>query len=85
MYYVYVLRNAAGRLYIGSSAAPDERLASHNAGRVRSTKAHRPWQRILLEQHPDRDTATRRERYLKSGWGHRWLEKRLTDSGGLVP
>ena len=76
MYYVYVLENAgSGRLYIGSSAQPDERLTAHNAGRVRSTKAYRPWTRVLLEEHPDRDGAVRRERYLKSGWGRRELVK----------
>jgi len=83
MYYVYVLRSqTAGRLYIGSSATPDERLASHNAGRVKSTRSARPWTRLLLESHPDRQTAEKRERYLKSGWGRRWLSRHLT--GGLA-
>ena len=78
MYYVYVLQSIGNkRLYIGSSASPDERLASHHAGRVPSTKSHRPWVRILLEEHPDRDTAVRRERYLKSGWGRSWLRTQL--------
>jgi putative endonuclease len=81
MYYVYVLMNAKGRLYIGSTADPDSRLRSHNAGRVRSTKAHRPWRRVLLETHPDRETAAKRERYLKSGWGRRWLHKHITNPG----
>ncbi|HOW98061.1 MAG TPA: GIY-YIG nuclease family protein [Kiritimatiellia bacterium] len=76
MYFVYVLKSQTGsRLYIGSSASPEERLAAHNAGRVRSTKAYRPWARILLETHPDRTTAEKRERYLKGGWGHRWLKQ----------
>ncbi len=77
--YVYVLRNRLGRLYIGSTADPDERLKSHNAGRVRSTKAHRPWRRVRLEAHADRNAAVRRERYLKSGWGRRWLQGVTTD------
>jgi putative endonuclease len=68
-YFVYVLRSTvAERLYIGSSAEPDARLKSHNFGRVRSTKAWRPWERVLLEQYPDRATAEKREDYLKSGW-----------------
>ncbi len=73
-YYVYVLRSELkDRLYIGSSADPDARLTSHNFGRVCSTKKWRPWQRILLEEHSDRTTAVKRERYLKSGWGRREL------------
>ena len=64
-----------GRMYIGSSANPDTRLAAHNAGRVRSTKSLRPWKRIFIEEHNDRNTAQKRERYLKSGWGRQWLKK----------
>ena len=73
-YYLYVLQSTrADRTYIGSSAEPDERLGSHNAGRVRSTKAWRPWQLVFLEEYQDRATAEKRERYLKSGWGRREL------------
>ena len=73
-YYLYVLRSTrADRLYIGSSAEPDERLKSHNFGRVCSAKAWRPWERVLLEEYQDRATAEKRERYLKSGWGRREL------------
>ena len=82
MYFVYVLCSAShDRLYIGSSAAPDERLQSHNASRVRSTKAYRPWVRVLLEEYADRETAEKRERYLKSGWGRKELKKRLAAEG----
>jgi putative endonuclease len=45
----------------------------HNAGRTAWTKRARPWVRVLLEEQSDRQTAVRRERYLKSGWGRRWL------------
>ena len=81
MYFVYVLRNKDSRLYIGSSASPDERLASHNAGQVRTTKAGRPWQRIHIEEHSDRSLAEKRERYLKSGWGRRWLQRHVPSIG----
>ena len=78
MYYVYVLKSKdTDRLYIGSTAHYEERLQSHNAGRVRSTKRHRPWERVLLEIYPDRNRAEQRERYLKSGWGRTWLEKHI--------
>jgi putative endonuclease len=77
LYFVYVLKNHSGRFYIGSSAKPDQRLAAHNSGKVRSTKKHRPWQRIVLEEHPDRQEAESREKYLKSGWGRQWLKKHI--------
>ena len=78
-YYVYVLYTPRfDRLYIGSSAEPDERLTSHNAGRGGWTKHFRPWVRVLLEAHPTREAAAKREKYLKSGWGRRWLMKQLS-------
>jgi putative endonuclease len=85
MYYVYVLRSRnQGRHYIGSSANPDKRLIAHNAGRVRSTKKWRPWERVFLEEHPNRVAAEKRERYLKSGWGRRWLRKCLLGADALI-
>ncbi|MEN8255646.1 MAG: GIY-YIG nuclease family protein [Verrucomicrobiota bacterium] len=85
MYYVYVLHSIEhDRLYVGSSAKPDERLKSHNAGRVKSTKAYRSWERIFLEEHSDRNAAEKRERYLKSGWGRRWLKENLWRDGRVV-
>ncbi len=84
MYFVYVLRSAlTDRLYIGSSGEPDSRLQSHNAGRGGWSKRYRPWVRIVLEEHPDRETAERREQYLKSGWGRRWLRETLRTEGWL--
>ena len=80
--FCYVLQSkSTGSLYIGSSAAPDQRLASHNAGRVRSTKSARPWIRVHLEDFEDRQTAEKRERYLKSGYGRRWLLRHLNLEG----
>ncbi|RKY37543.1 MAG: GIY-YIG nuclease family protein [Candidatus Omnitrophota bacterium] len=80
MYFVYILLSKRfKKLYIGSSASPDKRLASHNAGRVVSTKKYRPYERIFLETHKDRISAEKRERYLKSGWGRRWIKKNLEE------
>jgi len=83
MHYVYVLvSNATGRLYIGSSASPDERLASHNGGKVKSTRPYRPWRRIHLEEYEDVASALSREKYLKSGWGRKELAKLFSRRDG---
>ena len=37
--------------------------------RVRSTKAWRPWERVLLEEYPDRATAEKREPLLEVRMG----------------
>ncbi len=78
MSFVYVLLSQSdGTIYIGSSADPDLRLAQHNAGKVFSTKPHRPWTRVHLENFATRSDAQRREKYLKSGWGRKWLHRKV--------
>ena len=56
MWHVYVLRSLkTGRLYVGMSEKPDERLKAHNGGKVFSTKGYRPWARVYIEsQEPQR-------------------------------
>ena len=83
MYYVYVLKSLSTprRHYIGISSDPSKRLNRHNSGRVRSTKGYRPWKVIHLEEFPDRSTANRRERYLKTLGGHAGLKSFLEEQG----
>ncbi|MGA9362940.1 MAG: GIY-YIG nuclease family protein [Bacteroidota bacterium] len=67
MFTVYILRSArTGRHYIGYSADVDERFRAHNAGRVRSTKAYRPWEIIRREDYVTKEEAYKRERQIKS-------------------
>ena len=77
-YFVYILRSLEfQKLYIGSSADPDNRLKAHNAGRGGWTKNFRPWERIWLEEFEEKSVALKREKYLKSGWGRKWIEKNV--------
>jgi putative endonuclease len=48
-------------------------LNAHNSGKVISTKSLKSWERIWLEQYDSRSRALKREKYLKSGWGRRWI------------
>lgn len=80
-YYTYVLRSLKnGDIYIGSTKDIDNRLVIHNSGRVKSTKAYRPWE--LLECRPcvSRSEAVRTERFLKTGQQKELLKKKY----GLV-
>jgi putative endonuclease len=66
-FYTYVLRSQVnGFIYIGSTTNLDRRLGLHNRGRVKSTKAFRPWQ--LLEKHSfsTRGQAYKYEMFLKT-------------------
>ena len=75
--FVYVLRSSKdGRLYVGMSHDIEQRLKDHNAGRTKSTKGYRPWELVHKEAFPDRETARKREKYLKSGYGKQWLKNK---------
>jgi putative endonuclease len=78
MKYSYVLLSEKdGEFYIGSTGDLRERLQEHNKGRVRSTAYRRPLRLIYYEGCLSLDDACRRERYLKTGRGGRYLKQRL--------
>ena len=77
MYYVYVLRNPAGRHYTGHALDTLYRLGQHNSGISKSTKNRGPWSLVHQEQFAKRSEAMRRERYLKSGKGREELRRIL--------
>lgn len=78
MFYVYVLQSLKdGLLYTGVANNLGERLKEHNLGRVKSTKDRVPVKLIYYEACRNRDDALRRERYLKTSYGKRYLRNRL--------
>lgn len=65
-YYVYILKSLKdGKFYTGCTADVKKRLAQHNNGMVRSTKARRPLKLVYWETFATRSEAMRRERRLK--------------------
>jgi putative endonuclease len=69
-YFLYVLRSVpTGKHYIGIAQDVGERLEQHNSKNGRWTSSGKPWELIATEQHPDRASAARRERFLKSRAG----------------
>ncbi len=82
MFYVYVLRNLEGRLYIGSTQDLDGRVTRHKSGGVRWTSQHGPWELAYSEAFETRAEAVRRERVLKTGRANQELRQRLSESGG---
>jgi len=76
--YTYVLlSDQDGRFYVGSAGDLRARLQKHNRGSVRSTAYRRPLRLIYYEGCWSTDDACRRERYLKSGRGGRYLKQRF--------
>ena len=79
-HYVYVLRSVKdGDLYVGMTSDLRARLALHQSGRVKSTKDRRPLELLYYEACRGILDAARREKYLKSSWGKRFVKARLRD------
>lgn len=65
-YRLYILKSVTvGKKYIGIASDLHIRLAKHNSGEVRSTKAYKPWRLIHSESFPSQTDARKRELELK--------------------
>ena len=81
MYYVYFLKSLANNdLYIGSMENLENRFLLHNSGKVKSTKAYKPWELLGYEKYNSRSEAVKREKFLKTGQQREFLKKKY----GLV-
>jgi len=78
LYFVYALRSEKDRLfYTGYTADIAKRFEAHNSGHVDSTTRRRPLKLIYYEACLNQQDATRREKYLKTTWGKRYIKGRL--------
>lgn len=75
MYYVYVLKSKDFDWhYTGITNNLERRLYEHNLGKMKSTKARKPYIIIYSEICSDRITARSKEKYLKSGIGREFIK-----------
>jgi len=78
MYYVYLLKSEKdGKFYTGSTDDLKRRIVEHEAGYVKSTVRRKPLKLIYYEACLNEEDARKRERYLKSGAGKKYLQNRL--------
>ena len=78
MYYTYVLESKKDRKrYIGFTGDLKKRIKDHNDGLNKATRDRRPFILIYYEACLDKESAIKREKYLKTGWGNRYLNQRL--------
>ena len=78
MYYVYIIRSLSlNTRYVGSTDNVSGRVEEHNLGKCRYTSGRRPWRLIYQEEYETRSDAMKRERFLKSGKGRKWLDENL--------
>jgi len=79
MYYVYILLLSNNDLYKGSTSDLKSRVFEHKKGKVESTRYYLPAKLIHYEAYFLKSDAQRRERYLKTTEGRRFLKQQLKE------
>ena len=79
VHYVYLLVSARSRSrrYVGVTTDLKQRLAEHNSGKSPHTAQFKPWRLVTYVAFSDEQQAAEFERYLKSGSGHAFANRRL--------
>ena len=79
MNFVYLLRsiNYTEHIYVGKSRNLKKRLYNHNCGTTEHTAKYAPWNLITYICFTDKMKAIEFEKYLKSGSGREFRNKRL--------
>jgi putative endonuclease len=79
MWYVYLLESGCveGRRYVGVTTDLKRRVVEHNDGKSAHTSKFGPWRVVTYVAFSDERKAASFERYLKSGSGHAFANKRL--------
>jgi putative endonuclease len=76
--YVYILRSRVDKqFYVGFTHDLRARVGQHNAGEVASTCRRVPLDLVYYEACLTQQDATKREKYLKTAWGKRYIKTRL--------
>ena len=71
MYFVYILKSQVNdKTYVGSTSVNvDKRLAQHNLGTNKWTKANGPFKLVYYESYTCKTDSLLREKFYKSGIG----------------
>jgi len=78
MFKVYVIKSLSHNTrYVGSCEHLNKRVNEHNDGKCRYTKGRCPWELVYFEEFKTRTEARKRENFLKSGQGRKWLDENL--------
>jgi len=78
--YVYVLQSDLDKkFYTGITQDLMKRIEEHNSGISKATKARVPFKLVYYEFCLNHKDAMKRERYLKTTWGKRYINNRITN------
>ena len=79
-FYVYILESLKdGNRYVGYTVNIRKRIEKHNRGLSFATRPRLPMKLIYAELCTNKNDALRREKYLKTTRGRRFLAKRLKE------
>lgn len=85
MQYVYVLKSVRdSKNYVGYTKNLKLRFEQHKKGFVDSTRDRRPLKLLYYEACTEQEDATRREKYLKTIYGKRYIKSRLKSLSNRV-
>ncbi len=76
-YCVYILKCSNNQFYTGFSTNIDKRLKTHQNGEIHFTKGKSPIQLVYVSYFRDKQKAYDFERYIKTGSGIAFGNKRL--------
>jgi len=78
-HFVYVLRSEKNcKRYVGSiGKTVEERLIDHHSGSNKWSRANGPFKIIHREAYGSKTEALRREKFLKTGQGRKWLDENI--------
>lgn len=79
MYYVYILLLSNYQIYTGYSDDLKRRIKEHKLGKVKFTSKRLPIKLIHYEAYLLKEDAQRREKYLKTTEGKRFLKQQLKE------
>jgi putative endonuclease len=80
MYYVYVLQSELDKnFYTGFTKDLKKRIEEHNSGLSMATKRRIPLELVYYEFCLNLKDAMKRERYLKTTWGKRYIKNRISN------
>jgi len=75
MYWVYVLQSEKfAKSYVGYTDNVQRRLSEHNAGKSNFTSKYKPWKLKHIESFNLKGEAIKREKFLKSKSGRKFLK-----------
>lgn len=78
MFYTYILKSIKdNKLYVGFSENLKQRIREHQKGLVEATKNRGHLKLIYYEACLGKESALKREKYFKIGFGRRFLKDRL--------